>query len=60
MIGLGTPKKPKSPVPAEAGSINSTPMPSWLQGEAPMPPPRKKKPRIDAGGQLSRVAMRAA
>ena len=58
MIGLGTPKKPKND-PTEADSLNSTPMPSGLQGEAPNPP-RRKKPRVDSGGQLGRGAMRAA
>lgn len=60
MIGLGTQKKPKSDVPAETASIDYTPMPSWLQSEAPMPPPRRKKPRVDSGGQLVRGSMRAA
>jgi hypothetical protein len=58
-IGLGAPKK-KPAVPAETASMNSTPLPSWLQGEAPTPAPRKKKPRIDSGGQLARGSMRAA
>jgi len=58
MIGLGTPKKTKE-VPAETASLNSTPMPNWLTGEAPNPP-RRKKPRIDSGGQLARGSMRAA
>ena len=60
MLGLGTPKK-KQAVPAETASLDSTQMPSWMSGEAPMTPPRKKKgPRIDSGGQLSRGSMRAA
>lgn len=59
MIGLGTPKK-KSEVPADTASINSTPLPSWMQGEAPTPAPRKKRPRIDSGGQLVKGSMRAA
>jgi len=59
MLGLGVPKKKKQEVPAETASLNPNPLPSWLQGEAPMPP-RKKKPKLDAGGQLSRQAMRAA
>jgi hypothetical protein len=58
MIGIGTPKKPKAP--AETASVNSTPLPSWLQGEAPMPAPRRKKPRVDSGGQLVKGSMRAA
>jgi hypothetical protein len=56
-IGLGSKKKA---VPAETGSIDATPLPSWLQGEAPQTPPRRKKPKIDSGGQLSRGSMRAA
>ena len=59
MLGLGSPKK-KAPVPAETASINSTPLPSWLQGEAPMTPPRRKKPKVDSGGQLVKGSMRAA
>jgi hypothetical protein len=59
MIGLGAPKKPKA-APAETASLNSTPIPSWLQGEAPMPPPRRKKLKVDSGGQLVRGSMRAA
>ena len=59
MLGLGLPKKPKA-APAETASLNSTPLPSWLQGEAPTPPPRRKNPRIDSGGQLARGSMRAA
>lgn len=60
MIGLGTPKKPKSVAPAETASLDSSPIPSWLQGEAPTPAPRRKKPRVDSGGQLVRGSMRAA
>ena len=60
MIGLGTPKKKKSEVPAETASMNSTSLPSWLQGEAPMTSPRRKKPKIDSGGQLVKGSMRAA
>ena len=59
MIGLGNPKKPKV-VPAETASLDATQMPSWMSGEAPTPAPRKKKPRIDSGGQLARGSMRAA
>ena len=58
MIGLGSPKK-KSAVPAETASLDSTPIPSWLSGEAPNPP-RRKKPRVDSGGQLAKGSMRAA
>lgn len=58
MIGLGTTKK-KSEVPAETASLDSTPIPSWLSGEAPAYKPRKK-PRVDSGGQLARGQMRAA
>lgn len=65
MIGLG---KKKKAVPQEYGaqspvdpeSLSSSPMPSWMTGEAPTPAPRKKKPRIDSGGQLARGSMRAA
>jgi hypothetical protein len=61
MIGLGIPKpKKQKTVPAEPESMNSTPLPSWLQGEAPMPAPRRKKPRVDSGGQLVKGSMRAA
>jgi hypothetical protein len=62
MIGLGVPKKkPAVPAaPAETPSLNSTPMPSWMTGEAPTPAPRRKNPRIDSGGQLARGSMRAA
>ena len=59
MIGIGVPKK-KPAVPAEIESLNSTQMPSWMTGEAPTPAPRRKKPRIDSGGQLARGSMRAA
>lgn len=59
MMGLGAPKK-KQTDPAETASLDSTPLPSWLQGEAPLPPPRKKKPRVDSGGQLVKGSMRAA
>jgi hypothetical protein len=57
MIGLGTPKQKK---PAETASLDSTPIPSWMSGEAPTPAPRRKKPRVDAGGQLVKGSMRAA
>jgi hypothetical protein len=60
MNGLGR-KKPTSTEITPAPSMDSTPVPSWMSGEAPMTPPKKKKgPRIDSGGQLSRSAMRAA
>jgi hypothetical protein len=59
MLGIGAPKK-KATDPAETESMDSTPMPSWMQGEAPMTPPRKKKPRVDSGGQLTKGSMRAA
>ena len=59
MIGFGVPKK-KPAVPVASASLDSTQMPSWMGGEAPTPAPRKKKPRIDSGGQLARGSMRAA
>jgi hypothetical protein len=59
MIGLGSPKKPKSPVPSETASLDSTSLPQWMTGEAPSYKPRKK-PRVDSGGQLVRGSMRAA
>lgn len=60
MIGLGTPKQKKaSPVPAETASLDATPIPSWLSGEAPSYKPRKK-PKVDSGGQLVKGQMRAA
>jgi hypothetical protein len=31
-----------------------------MSGEATMTSPRKKKPRVDSGGQLSRFSMRMA
>ena len=45
MLGLGAHSKKKPVVPAETASIDATPLPSWLSGEAPTPPPRRKKPR---------------
>jgi hypothetical protein len=59
MIGIGTPKK-KPAVPAETASLDATQIPSWMAGEAPTPAPRRKKPRIDSGGQLVKGSMRAA
>ncbi len=59
MVGLGSPKK-KTELPAETASLNSTPLPSWLQGEAPTPAPRRKKPKVDSGGQLVKGSLRAA
>ena len=59
MIGLGLPKK-KPVAPAETASLDATPLPSWMQGEAPTPAPRRKKPKVDAGGQLVKGSMRAA
>jgi hypothetical protein len=59
MIGIGAPKK-KPAVPAETASLDATQIPSWMAGEAPTPSPRKKKPRIDSGGQLVKGSMRAA
>jgi hypothetical protein len=59
MIGFGVPKK-KPAVPAETASLDATQIPSWMSGEAPTLAPRKKKPRIDSGGQLARGSMRAA
>jgi hypothetical protein len=46
--------------PDMQAQVNSTPLPSWLQGEAPQAPPRRKKPRVDSGGQLVKGSMRAA
>jgi hypothetical protein len=60
MIGLGYPKKQKQDAPAETASIDSTQLPSWLEGEAPMTPPRRKKPKVDSGGQLVKGSLRAA
>lgn len=57
MLGMGK-KKPVEP--AETASIDATEQPSWLQGEAPQTPPRRKKPRVDSGGQLVKGSMRAA
>lgn len=57
MMGLG---RKKAPEPAETSSLDSTPLPSWLQGEAPQTPPKRKKPKVDAGGQLVKGSMRAA
>lgn len=57
MLGLG---KKKPALPAETASLDSTALPSWLQGEAPQTPPRRKKPKVDAGGQLVKGSMRAA
>jgi hypothetical protein len=59
MLGLA-PKKKSSAIPAETGSMSSTQMPSWMSGEAPTTPPKKKKPRVDSGGQLSRFSQRMA
>jgi hypothetical protein len=60
-LGLGKKKKEVVPnMPQETEAANSTPLPSWLQGEAPQTPPRRKKPRVDSGGQLTRQSMRAA
>jgi hypothetical protein len=58
MIGLA-PKKKTQVAPADTASLNATPIPSWMSGEAPSYKPRKK-PRIDSGGQLARGSMRAA
>ncbi|MGD0511230.1 MAG: hypothetical protein ABSA33_05315 [Candidatus Micrarchaeaceae archaeon] len=64
--GMGRKKKsnlldPQGPAaPASTPSTNSTSMPSWMSGESPTPSPRKKKMRIDSGGQLSRNSMRMA
>ena len=58
MIGLG-PKKSKA-VPVANPAINSTPLPSWMSGEAPTPAPRRKNPRVDSGNQLVKGSMRAA
>ena len=58
-IGLGIPKQKKSPIPVETASLDATPIPSWLSGEAPAYKPRKK-PKVDSGGQLVKGQMRAA
>ena len=58
MTGL-SPKK-KSTIPAEIGSLDSTAQPSWMAGESPMTPPKRKKPKVDSGGQLSRFSQRMA
>ena len=58
-IGLGIPKQKKSPIPVETASLDATPLPSWMSGEAPTYKPRKK-PRVDSGGQLAKGQMRAA
>lgn len=60
MIGLGKKKKVVPNQPDQTVALNSSPMPEWMAGEAPMPPPRRKKPRIDSGGQLVKGSMRAA
>ncbi len=57
MMGIG---RKKAPLPAETASLDSTPLPSWLQGEAPQTPPKRKKPKVDAGGQLVKGQLRAA
>lgn len=64
MIGLARKKKIDNPdapdiTPATSTSLDATPIPSWMSGEAPNPP-RRKRPRVDSGGQLGRGAMRAA
>lgn len=56
MIGLGKKKQ----APAETASLDATPIPDWLQGEAPQTPPRRKKPKVDSGGQLVKGSLRAA
>ena len=58
-MGMGR-KKIIPNQPDMQASVNSTPLPSWLQGEAPQTPPRRKKPRVDSGGQLVKGSMRAA
>ena len=60
-IGLGVNKKkvPQEYAPAETASLNSTPLPEWLTGEAPSYKARKK-PKVDSGGQLVKGQMRAA
>ena len=64
MIGLGkkktVPQEYGTQPPTAPAAMNSTPLPSWLQGEAPTPAPHRKKPRIDSGGQLVKGSMRAA
>jgi len=57
MTGLGRPKKLAS---TEAPSLDSTPMAAYMQGEAPMPAPRKKKPKVDSGGILTRGSNKLA
>ena len=59
MTGLA-PKKKSNVIPPDTSSLSSTQMPSWMSGEAPMTPPKKKKPRVDSGGQLSRFSQRMA
>ncbi len=56
MLGMG---KKKPALPAETGSLTTMSQPSWLQGEMPQPP-KKKKVRTDSGGQLVKGSMRAA
>jgi hypothetical protein len=55
MTGLGKKKLAST----EAPSLDSTPMASWMSGEAPSPKPRKK-PRVDSGGQLTRGSNKLA
>jgi hypothetical protein len=55
MMGLGKKKLAST----EAPSLDSTPMASWMSGEAPSPKPRKK-PRVDSGGQLTRGSNKLA
>lgn len=58
MNGLG---RKKATSTEAAPSLDSTTMPSWMSGEAPMTAPKKKKgPRVDSGGQLSRGSMKLA
>ncbi len=57
MFGIGRKKNTTSAAPAAPAapmSMDSTSLPSWMTGEAPTPPPRKKKLRVDSGGQLAR------
>jgi len=59
-IGMGRKKSIVPNQPEQTIALNSSPLPEWMSGEAPQLPPKKKKPRIDSGGQLVRGSMRAA
>jgi hypothetical protein len=55
MMGLGKKKLAST----EAPSLDSTPMASWMSGEAPSPKPKKKQ-KVDSGGILTRGSMKLA